>query len=304
MAPPMAVSGGSFSRGAEAYALAAGAIATCSLSLVCALLCTGCSGTVRSAAANASSAAVPVLVDESLAAFEDPLNRERVEQILGSPEMQRAIVETSRAFVQGAFEPGSETNAQIFAQRLTDSIAETLTRDIREQIVPAAVDAVRGAITPDDQRDLRRAMDAAIREATIAAVQAGSGEMQRSLAPALRSAIVDSLNAPEMRVAVAGVVSDATRAALLSSRDVIVELHENEEHVGPVERIVNRIERLVMIGIAATFALGAALGALVIYVLRRRHGGGASGPPGPQAGATERAEPALTPFDRTPTRAT
>ena len=63
----------------------------------------GCAGTVRSA----SRAAVPVIVDESLGAFEDPLTRQRFEQILGSPEMQGALEETARAFVHGAVEPGT-----------------------------------------------------------------------------------------------------------------------------------------------------------------------------------------------------
>jgi hypothetical protein len=294
----MVARGGISSKVAGSFAFAAIAIATC-------CFCAGCEGTVRSASATASSAAVPVIVDESLAAFEDPLNRERVEQILGSPEMQRAINETSKAFVQGAFEPGAESNAQIFAQRLTDSVAEALTRDIRDQIIPAAIyaarDAARDAMTPEAKRDLQRVIDTTVREATVAAVQAGSAEMERSLAPALRGAIVGSLNSPEMRAAVAGVVSDATRAALLSSRDVILELHEHDEYVGPVERIVSRIERLVVLGIVATFVIGSALGALIVHALRRRRGGG---PVPPAPGARELPGPSIAPFDRSPTRAT
>ncbi len=90
----------------------------------------------------------------------------------------------------------------------------------------------------------------------------------------MRTAIVDSLNSPALRESLSGITADATRSALLSSRDLIIELREQQEGAGPLERVIDRVQRLLVIGIGATFLLGALLGSLLVFVLRRRGGGG------------------------------
>jgi hypothetical protein len=238
----------------------------------------GCAGTVRSA----SRAAVPVVVDESLGAFEDPHNRERFEQILGSPEMQGAIEETARAAVSGALAPGAEVRLQALTAALADTVADVLARDMRERILPATVDGVRESlgelVTPEDRRALLATIDAAVAHATAAAIRSASAELPRSLAPAMRAALVESLDSPDLRASVAGITSDATRSALLSSRDVIVELRERSEGVGPVAQLVDRVQSMLQKTIVATFAVGMLLGALLVWASAhfRRRGWGAS----------------------------
>lgn len=253
----------------------------------------GCAGTVRSAAVNASRAGVPVVVDESLGAMEDPHTRERLEQIMASPEMQGAIQETAHALVLGALQPRGESGVQGAAAGVTDTVAEALARDIREEILPATVtgmrDSLHDIVSADDRRAILRTIDGAVGEATAAAIRSASTELPRSLAPAMRAALVENLNSADLRAAVASMTADATRSALMSSRDVILDLHERDENAGPVAQLVDRVQRMLERTVVVTFVLGALLGALLVWVSRhfRRDGWGAP-PLGPTHGPAQR----------------
>ena len=270
----------------------------------------GCTSTVRSA----SRAAVPVVVDESLGAFEDPQNRVRLEQILASPEMQAAIRETSHALVRGALEPGTDLKVQEGTAVLTDTVAEVLARDIRDRILPATVqglrESLRDALTNEDRRTVLAAVNGAIAQATATALRSASAELPRSFGPAVQAAVVDSLNSPELHAAIAGVIADATRSALVSSRDVIVDLRERSEGNGPVVQLVDRVQGMLERTVLASFGAGALLGALFIWAMRyfrgesgpRRRvwpgppGGGAGAPSAPsEAGASRSAGARLDP---------
>jgi hypothetical protein len=253
----------------------------------------GCAGTVRSAAVNASRAGVPVVVDESLGAMEDPHTRERLEQIMASPEMQGAIQETAHALVLGALQSRGENSADSplgVAAGLTDTVAAALARDIREEIVPATVqgmrDSLHDVLSADDGRAILRTLDSAVGQATAAAIRSASTELPRSLAPAMRAALVENLNSADLRAAVASMTADATRSALMSSRDVLLDLHEHDEEAGPVAQLVDRIQRMLERIVVVTFLIGALLGALLVWVSRHfRRGGSGAPPPGP-AGPT------------------
>jgi hypothetical protein len=224
----------------------------------------GCTSTVRSA----SRAAVPVVVDETLGAFEDPQNRERVEQILASPEMQAAIRETSHALVRGALEPGTDLNVQEATAALTDTVAELLARDLRERILPATVQGMRESLTNDDARAVQAVVSAAIGRATTTALRAAAAELPNSFGPAVRAAVVEGLNSPELHSAIAGVISDATRATLLGSRDVITELRGRNEGSGPLLQLVDHVQKMLERTVLATFGAGALLGVLFIWAMR------------------------------------
>jgi len=250
-----------------------------------AVLVAGClKGSVRSA----TSAAVPVVVDESLTSFEDPHNRERFEKIIASPEMQGAIQDTARALVSGALEPGP---AGTQVETLTDSMADILARDIRDRILPATVagmrDSLNKAFTDADRRAAFRLLDAAVAEATASAIRSASTEIPRSFVPAMRASMVDSLNAPEVHAALASVTADATRTALISSRDVITELREREQGSGPVYQLVDHVQRMLERVLVITFLVGAPpppLGSVIVWAsrfVRRRSGPSGRGPRGP-----------------------
>ncbi len=249
---------------------------------------TGCTEAVRSASVEASRSVVPIVVDKSLESFEDPATRARVQQILGTPEMQAAIRETARAVVLGMLEPESEASIQAAAGRLTDTVAAVLANDLHDKIIPASVDGMRSALaqslSAEDERALARAVNSVVAQATGAAIRSASDELPRTLGPAMRTALVDGLNSPELRQAVDGVISDATRSALLSSRDLIIELKEHPEGPGPLVQLVDRVQRLLVAAIVATFVVGTLLGSLLVMVLRYRRGGGGWGR-GPRAGS-------------------
>jgi hypothetical protein len=267
----------------------------CSLPLPCLLclcagLCAGgslgCAGAFTSASVKASRAMVPVVVDESLASLEDARNRERVERILGTPEMQRAIEEAARAATTGALAPDTVDTLQGVTAQLTETVADVLARDLREKIIPASIEGMQeslhDALSPEAVAAATSALRHAVANATDAAIQAAARDLPSTLAPALRASIVESLDSPDLRASVAGIASDATRSALVSSRDVIIGLHEHGEEAGLIDHLVDRMQRLLVVTIAATFAVGAALGALVVGVLRLRRGPG-TGPPSPSS---------------------
>ncbi len=245
----------------------------------------GCAGTVRSA----SRAAVPVVVDESLGAFEDPITRRRFEQILGSPEMQGALEATARGLLHGAVEPGSEERVRALTAAMTDAVAEALAHDIPERLLPATVDGMRAqlreALSPEDRRALMDAVDGAITQAIATAIRSASVELPRTfvpaIVPAMRGALVESLNSPDLHAAVAGVTADAIRAALISSRQLIIELHDQSEGNGPIMKVVDRMQRMVERTVVVTFCIGALLGGIAVWASRHFRRGSGSGPPGP-----------------------
>jgi hypothetical protein len=220
---------------------------------------TACAGSVRSASVNASRAATPVIVDESLASFEDPENRERFRAIVGTPEMQAAIRETAQGLVQGALAPNGETQgrAAALAAQMTDAVADELARDIPEKLEPASVEAVQKALgealTPEAQRSLRAAVTVLLDDATRTALRSLADEMPKTIGPAIRATIVQSLNSPDLRAALTGSAADATRAALMESRDVIRELRQEDD--GPIARLVTRVQRMLYTAVLALAAV-------------------------------------------------
>lgn len=226
---------------------------------------------------------VPVVIDESLASLEDERNRERIEQILGTPEMQRAIRETASAVTTGALGPDAVDHLQGVTAELTDTVADVLARDLREKIIPASVEgmqaSMRDALSPQAVAAATSALRRAVAQATDAAIQSAAHDLPITLAPAIRASIVESLDSPDLRASVAGIASDATRSALLSSRDVIIELREHGEEAGIIDHLIDRVQRLLVATVAGTFAVGAALGALLVGLLRLRRGSGREPPP-------------------------
>ena len=243
---------------------------------------------------------MPVVIDESLASLEDARNRERIEQILGTPEMQRAIQETASAVTTGALAPDAVGHLQGVTAELTHTVADVLARDLREKIIPASVEgmkeSLRDALSPEAVAAATSALRHAVSQATDAAIESAARDLPRTLAPALRASIVESLDSPDLRASVAGIAADATRAALLSSRDVIIELRDQHgEEAGLVDHLVDRVQRLLIATIAGTFAIGAALGALIVGLVRLRRGSGRE-PPSPSSprAPASRLDPAPT----------
>ncbi len=105
-------------------------------------------------------------------------------------------------------------------------------------------------------------------EATRAALLAAAVEAPRTLAPAVRTSIVDALGAQDVRDAVAMTASDATRAALWSSFDVLKQLHEEEG----MPQLIAKLQHWLTAIVVGAFVVGMAFAALLVWSLsvRRR----------------------------------
>lgn len=171
---------------------------------------------------------MPITVAESLRSFEDAGNRERLSQILGTTEMQSAVRETARAAVEGAV---SSVN-----------------------------------VSPAQRAAVARDVDAVVASATRVALMNASREIPRTLAPALEESAATVLESPWLKRAVDRSVADATRSALLSSRDVIEQIYQDEH--GP--DILAPARRILIACCAGFFVLGLAASALVAWGLYLR----------------------------------
>lgn len=117
---------------------------------------------------------------------------------------------------------------------------------------------------------LRRALRDSAAEATRAALLAAAVEAPRTLGPAVRTSIVDALGAQDVRDAVAMTASDATRAALRSSFDVLKQLHEEEGGA----QLIAKLQRWLTAVVVGALVLGMASAALLMWSLsvrRRTH---------------------------------
>jgi hypothetical protein len=206
------------------------------LAVLTASVLAGCSGAVHGAATAVPRAAVPIVVDESLNALENPANLRRIARISATSPLRRAIRDAAEAATRGA----------------------VLGLDGARPILMGAVDET--AVT-----------------ATRSAVRTTAAELPSTLGPAMRTAFVSSLESPDVRAALDAATAEATRTALLSSFDVIRELHEQPEGL----RLVTQLQRIVIGGMVATLALGASALGVALWALSasRRAKGPRSVPP-------------------------
>jgi hypothetical protein len=208
---------------------------------VCALLANGCGVWAASAAPKAVRTATPVAIDESLKTFDDPANRERVANLMGSPEMQRAMVALGTAAAEGAVDTASSGDSE---QRLTQ---------LTTQITDAFTSALARSF--DEHRSL---VQSGAADATHAAMGAASQDLRESLGPAIRESFVTALRAPDLREALNETVADAAKAARASVQ---------EPHERP---LLERLHNLVTFAWLVALAFVIAMAVLYVRVYRSR----------------------------------
>jgi hypothetical protein len=129
------------------------------------------------------------------------------------------------------------------------------TPEMQQAVRDAAAAAVSGGV----REFLTTAMDARatqVAESVAGAlVRGGAAEIPRTLAPAVRQAIVESLDSPDMRNALRDTTREVVRATLVDTRDMFVQLDAERDRTGPLQRFVNLLRW--------SWALAALLGALV-----------------------------------------
>jgi hypothetical protein len=169
--------------------------------LTLALLSGACAPTVESA----SKAAAHGATTGGVQSWEDPATRQRVAEIVGSPEMQKAIEEIAGDATKGA------------TQALTDE--ETTERT-------------------------RRLASALAAETTRVAMRTLADELPRTLGPAMESvgrdtasAVRNGLADPEVRAGLSSTAFEIARQSVFGSNEATAELERNKQEKGTVAHV-------------------------------------------------------------------
>lgn len=137
-------------------------------------------------------------------------------------------------------------------------------REAGRAAVEGALENVR--VTPEQRAAIVRDVNAIVASATRVALASASSEVPKTLGPAVSESLAAALESPRLHGAVVDSAADATRAALVTSRTVLEEMHEEEQE----PRIFGRMRRLILGACASFFALGACAAALGAWALHLR----------------------------------
>jgi hypothetical protein len=240
------------------------------------LLATGCGAAVRSAATEAPHAAVPVVIDETLKAGEDAHTRERIVAVLATPEMKQAIAEVARAAVTAALEEVTSPDSKQRIAELTKTFAGALAESMEREIVPAVLAGTRASLkstfSAADQRALDRVLASTTAAATTAALGAAAKEIPTTVGPAVRESLARELQAPDLDQAVAGLVSHAARDVLLSTRQTVADVREQnaaEGKLGPIDKALRTLSISSWILAIIVGVVGVGLAVWIVRMRRR-----------------------------------
>jgi hypothetical protein len=228
---------------------------------------------VRAAAAEAPHAAVPVAVDETLKAGEDPRTRARLAAVLATPEMNQAIAEVAKAAVAAALDEASSAASEERVAHLTQVVAGALAESLARDIVPAMLsgtrESLRANVSAEDVDAMKATLGKLVAASTSAALHTAADEIPTTVAPAVRASLARELKDPELHEAVSGVVGDATRQVLVSTRQAVVDARaENVARDKP--GLLTTVGRALTLSWLLALALGVVAVGLVGWVLHMR----------------------------------
>lgn len=230
----------------------------------------GCAPNLQSAAKDVTQGAVPAAIDSSLETLAEQRTRERVLELMSSPEMQKTLEAMATSFTKGATKVLTSDEMAKSSSELASSIARTATR--------VAVDAAMSEMaSPENERRLTDLMTAATAAATRSAMVSMADELRRSLGPALgdmvRDNVVPSIRGimtdPEARSIVGAIAFEASREAVLGSNDAMAELERKRNKQGTLARLSGLLEHWQLLTAVAVIAVGAVVGLLVAFLNTR-----------------------------------
>ncbi len=138
------------------------------------------------------------------------------------------------------------------------------TPEMQRAFRDAAAAAVTGGAGELARSDVDARAEALADAVAKGLVRSASAEIPRTLAPAVRQAVVESLRAPDLRDALRDTTGDIVRATLVGTRDVLTEMEEERDRAGPVQKLVNLIQWSWVIAVL----LGAAVAVLAVWTTR------------------------------------
>jgi len=165
--------------------------------VVLALAAAGCGSTIRAASTEVPRTATPVFADAALGVLETQSTRQRIDAVLGTPEMQHAIAELGAGLVHGVGDGLSDEAAQARIDELASRFSRALAAEIPRTIEPAM------------QKALADGLGVAIHDA-----------IQRELGPGL----VATMRSPEFKQALGETSREIGRDAVMGSNDALTEI--------------------------------------------------------------------------------
>jgi hypothetical protein len=185
------------------------------------LAAAGCGSTIRAASTEVPRNATPVFADAALGVLETQQTRQRIDTVLGTPEMQHAIGEFGAGIARGVEEKVSAKDFQPLARTVgataTDAALQTAATDIPRTIGPAV------------QTVLADGISQGMRDAT-----------QRDLGPGLAA----MMSTPEFKQALGEASRQVGREAVIGSNDALTEIagQKTKAHSGIVGMVGMLIE--------------------------------------------------------------
>jgi hypothetical protein len=142
------------------------------------------------------------------------------------------------------------------------------TPEMQQTVRQTAASATHGVVAgvTEEQKTIARAIDDVVASSTRTAARNAAAAFPETLAPVARQTLVSTLTSPDVRTALDGLTAEATRTALLTSRDVFREMHEEQWPA-----LVSKLQWLLVGTLVAIFVLGALAGGLLAWALRARH---------------------------------
>jgi hypothetical protein len=221
------------------------------------LLSNGCAARARSLAADLPRTAVPATIDETLKAGEDAPTRDRVAQILATPEMHRAIEDVAKTAVVGALDG------------LNDEESKERIAALTSELTKAFADGIRRELSRGDRVALEGAVASLAAAGTRGALRSAADEIPTTVAPAVRQALVTQLADPELRDAVSGMVGHTATRAVASTGEAVAEATATNKAEGR-DGILAQLKRTVTRSLLLAVALGVCAAAVLAWGLRMR----------------------------------
>jgi hypothetical protein len=230
----------------------------------------GCAPNLQSAAKDVTQGAVPAAIDSSLETLAEQRTRERVLQLMSSPEMQKTLEAMAASFTKGATKVLTSDEMAKSSAELSSSIARAATR--------VAVDAAMAEMaSPENERRLTDLMTAATAAAARSAMVSMADELRRSLGPALgdmvRDNVVPSIRGimtdSDTRSTMGAMVFEASRQAVLGSNDAMAELERKRNKQGTLARLSGLFEHTELLLVFVVVACCAVVGLLAAFLNTR-----------------------------------
>jgi hypothetical protein len=210
-------------------------------------------------------------MEQGLGAFEEERMRQRVADIVASPEMQKAMRDIAAGFTNGV--TGSLTNEETVKRIsvLTNVVATTAAR--------AAVDsALAELVSPSNEKRMEEMAVSTATAATRAAMQEMNAQVVASMetfGPGLRTALSedvasgvrDVLTRPELQQALAATAFELARQVVLGTNQGTADLEQRHKKVGTVAKITGLLAEASWL---LPVLLAGALATIVVLIVRMR----------------------------------